>query len=177
MSKDQDLVDRLYAYLQEQWQKNQQMPTQRSMAAACETSLSTINDALSVLHARGLILKQRYKKRGIQLIEGEPEMDEQSKEVYAYIEDAIASGVVPTQTEIATELYLSRREVRRCVTVLETLGYIERFDGNRGYKIGHQNVPHNDTGIEKQMIYHGFCREVSLPDTADSTPQMIGWNR
>ena len=135
MKEKETLARSLYHYLCDSWEQAQRIPTQREMAAACETSLSTINDTLSILEAQGRIIRQRYKKRGIRIIESTPEATEQVEEVYEYILEAIEAGVMPTQGEIAIELYISRREARRCIAVLETLGRIEKVSGNRGYKL------------------------------------------
>lgn len=151
MNKKETLARSLYHYIHDMWELEQRIPTQREMASACETSLSTINDTLSILEAKGRIVRERYKKGGIRFVEAEPEADEQVEEVYQYIRDAIDAGAMPTQTEIAGELYISRREVRRCLIVLETLGRITRIQGKIGYQVVNkgesENVPHNDTDI------------------------------
>lgn len=135
MRQQETLARSLYHYLRDYHELEQRIPTQREMAHACQTSLSTINDTLSILEARGRIIRQRYKKRGIRFVEEKPEANEQVEEIYAYIVETIEAGVMPTQGEIAGELYLSRREVRRCIAVLETLGRIKKVSGNWGYKL------------------------------------------
>lgn len=105
------------------------------MAQQLETSLSTINDALSILEAQGHIIRHRYKKRGIELIAGQVETDEHTDEVFAYIRQQVTAGKMPTQSEVADALYLSRREVRRCLTVLKTLDQIRELEGSWGYTL------------------------------------------
>jgi|GEM_PF-3547049 len=149
MNNKETLARSLYHYIRDMWELEKRIPTQREMASACETSLSTINDTLSILEAKGRIVRERYKKGGIRFVEASPDADEQVEAVYDYLVETIDAGAMPTQTEIANELYLSRREVRRCLIVLETLGRIVRIAGKMGYRvIGNgesENVPHNDT--------------------------------
>lgn len=124
-----DTASRLHAFLQAAWQSEQRVPTQREMAAHLDSSLSSVQDALSILEAQGHIVRQRYKTRGIRLVEEAsiPATDETAATVLSYIEETIAEGIQPTQTEIANELYLTRREVRRCVLWLEAQGKLKRL--------------------------------------------------
>ncbi|MEL6407450.1 MAG: GntR family transcriptional regulator [Chloroflexota bacterium] len=130
MSDSTETVQCIHRLLKQEWAEGERIPTRREMAAHCDVSLSTIQDVLSILEAQGHIVRQRYKTRGIRLVEHTPEpaTDETAETILSYIEECVSDGVHPTQTEIADELYLSRREVRRCVLWLEAQGRVKRVN-------------------------------------------------
>lgn len=133
--KQRKRAEDTYTYIRERWENENTVPTQKEIAAHLGVAVATVRDALSLLQAQGRIEREPYKARSIRLVEGPPPVDGTVEMVYAYIRGKFADGNVPTQSEIAFDCYLSRREVKRCLTWLETQGRIIQGEGQRGIRL------------------------------------------
>lgn len=128
-------TEQVYDYIREQWETQQQVPTLREIAEACEVSKTTVIYHLDKLEGQGHISREPYKARSIRLTTTEESLDETVQAVYDYIQNAIDHGVVPTQAEIAAQCYISRTTVRRCLVRLEAQGYITLGESSRSIQL------------------------------------------
>lgn len=135
MTQTNERLEELYQYIKDCWHDDRRIPTVREMAKAQVMSVSTVSDYLSKLQAQGRITRERYKSRSIRLVDEAVQEDETANLVYEHIRTCLKAGNIPTQTEIASQCYLSRREVRRCLIWLEVQGKIERSAGQRGLRL------------------------------------------
>lgn len=137
MSKKSERNDTIYDYLKQCWQEASAVPSQREIAQACKMSLATVSDGLSILEAQGRITRQPYKARSIRLVDYQDsqQTNEQAEEVYSYLVSAIEGGRIPTQSEIAESLYLSRASVRQALDWLETEKRIVVGEGQRNIQL------------------------------------------
>ena len=125
----------VHTYLQEMWQEKQQIPTQRDIAKHCGISLSRLSDVLSQLEAQGHIIRQRYKSRGIRLVEDETQENDRAEDVYQFLLETVPTGDIPSQDEIAKACLLSRSAVRLALIWLEAQDRIERGEGQRDIRL------------------------------------------
>lgn len=135
MNKKTERNKAIYEYLKQCWDEAGDVPTHREIAQACNISLATVSDGLSMLEAQGRITRQAYKARSIRLVENDKTDDasrnDQAEEVYQYLVKRIESGQIPSHQDIAEALYLSRGVVRQALNWLETEKRIEVGDGQR----------------------------------------------
>ena len=133
MSKKDQRNEAIYSYLKDCWDEAGEIRSYREIAQHFQISLSTVSDSLSILEAQGRITREAYKSRSIRLVTSEhsTEINEQAEAVYSYLLDEIEAGHIPSQSEIADELYISRGAVRQALTWLEASERIELGDGQR----------------------------------------------
>ena len=140
MSKKNERNQIIYDYLKQCWQEAGDVPTHREIAQACNISLATVSDGLSMLEAQGRITRQAYKARSIRLVDLDETADDTSSnehadEVYEYLDKQIGKGQIPSQQEIADALYLSRGVVRQALSWLESEQRIEVGEGRRKIRL------------------------------------------
>ncbi len=135
MSQEKTKAEIVYEYIQTSWQEKQSIPTQREIAKACHISLSRLADTLSQLEAQGRIVRQRYKSRGIRLVDNEQKENESAEEVYRFLQETVPTGDIPSQGEIGEACLLSRSGVRLALIWLEAQGRIEIGSGQREIRL------------------------------------------
>jgi SOS-response transcriptional repressor LexA len=137
MSKDKDLGEKIYEFIESYIQEHQYSPTVREISKACgKISLSTVNYHLDGLEAEGRIMRSWYKSRSIRLRSAEGSEDELTEEVYAVIAEAIhQEGLAPTQREIADACHISKATVQIHLQRLENQGRILRGEGHRSIQL------------------------------------------
>lgn len=90
---------------------------------------------LSQLEAQGHIIRQRYKSRGIRLVEDETQENDRAEDVYQFLLETVPTGDIPSQDEIAKACLLSRSAVRLALIWLEAQDRIERGEGQRDIRL------------------------------------------
>lgn len=133
MNKKDQRNDAIYNYLKSCWEDAGEIPTYREIAKDCRMSLATVSEGLSILEMQERITRQPYKSRSIRLVEIEDkqEINEEAEEVYQYLVSHIEAGHIPSQSEIADDLYISRGAVRQALALLEADKRIELGKGQR----------------------------------------------
>lgn len=137
MKKKEARLEAVYRYIKERIESGQGVPTGREIARDCKLSRTTVQNDLSLLEARGRIIRTPYQSRGIRLVgEGESEADNEAAEsVYDYLLEKIEEGIYPTQKEVADACFLSRGAVRQALLWLEAQGRIVRETGQRNIRL------------------------------------------
>ena len=137
MKRKVDNTELIYDHLVDEWHDYQRTPSYREIAAACGLSVTTVIYHLEKLEGQGRIVREANKARSIRIVEPTDESlkDETTEEIYLFICQQIADGIVPTQTEIADGCYVSRSSVRRHLVRLEAQGKIRVGEGIRDLQL------------------------------------------
>jgi SOS-response transcriptional repressor LexA len=137
MSKDQDLGESIYQFIETYIQEHQYSPTVREIAHHCgKLSLSTVVYHLDALEYEGRIRRSRYKSRSLRLLNNPQRFNGLTEEIYTYITNSLKNeGISPSQEEIAVACHLSKAAVQLQLKILEEQGRIRLGKGHRQIQI------------------------------------------
>ena len=135
MSKDQEVSEVIYDYIDRYIKEKRYSPSMREIARACQVALSTVSYHVERLELAGRLRRLRYKSRSIRLLNTPQRQHELSEEVYRFISSLEKDGINPSQDEIAAACHLSKSVVHIQLKILEEAGRIRLGKGHRQIQI------------------------------------------
>ncbi|MEO0599062.1 MAG: hypothetical protein AAF126_23335, partial [Chloroflexota bacterium] len=116
--RELERADKAFAFIEACWENHNAIPSQAELAEHLGVGVPAARDTLLLLEKQGRIEREPYVARSIRIVNGAPPVDGTVEIVYEYIRRKIKYEYPPLVSQIRRDLFLTKREVKRCLDVL-----------------------------------------------------------